>query len=123
MKYFLATLGTAYILLAAWCSLLPASTSKAVGFDLQMGAGQSEYLVIYGGLQLALGFLFLWPMFRQEVAQFSLGACVLVHACLVFFRSLGFVLYAGIGGLTVGLAIVEWLIFLFAASLLYRSRH
>lgn len=42
-RIFLAIVGLAYILLAAWCSLMPDKTSKAVGFTLQPGSGQSEF--------------------------------------------------------------------------------
>ncbi len=49
-RIFLAIVGAAYILLAGWCSLMPDKTSKAVGFTLQPGSGQSEFLTVYGGL-------------------------------------------------------------------------
>lgn len=65
-RAFLAFVCAAYVLLAVWCAVLPSQTANSVGFTLRAGSGQSEYLVIYGGLQLALGLVFLWPLLHRE---------------------------------------------------------
>ena len=111
-RSFLALVGLAYIVLAAWCTLAPAKTSKAVGFSLAGPGGQSEFLTVYGGLELALGIVFLWPLFRPEATVFSLFVCLVLHACLVLFRAAGFVLYSGFPATTYYLAATEWGIFL-----------
>ena len=47
-RIFLALVGLACIALAVCCSVLPESTSShAVGFSLQSGSGQSEFLRVY----------------------------------------------------------------------------
>ncbi|WP_417388824.1 DUF4345 family protein [Gimesia sp.] len=111
-RFFLAIVGLVYLLLALWCSVDPASTSRSVGFTLQPGSGQSEFLVIYGGLELALGIIFLWPLWQREVTRYALVACVIIHGCLVLFRSIGFFVFTGIGSTTYSLGVGEWLIFL-----------
>jgi len=65
-RIFLAIVGAAYLVLAGWCALMPDKTSRAVGFSLQTGSGQSEFLTVYGGLQLSLGLAFLWPLLRPS---------------------------------------------------------
>lgn len=82
-------------MLAVWCAASLAKTSRSVGFDLQPGSGQSEYFVIYGGLQLALGLVFLWPHIRPEAEPFALTTCLIVHAAIVLFRTASFFLYPG----------------------------
>jgi hypothetical protein len=119
-RIFLAVVGIAYILLAAWCALLPEKTSKAVGFTLQAGQGQSEFLTVYGGLELALGIIFLWPLYRPEQVAFSLLVCLVIHGCLVLFRTVAFVIYSGFPTTTYLLAATEWVIFLAAAFLFWR---
>jgi len=114
-KIFLACVGVAYIALAFWCGFLPGSTSKAIGFELKPGSGQSEYFVVYGGLQLALGIAFLWPLCRSQDLPLCLGLCLLIHASLVLFRSISFLLYREIGITTYALAGVEWGILLLSA--------
>jgi hypothetical protein len=97
--------------------MVPATTSRSIGFELKPGSGQSEYLVIYGGLKLALGCVFLWPLYRSRDLPFCLGVCLLVYACLVLFRTIGFFAFTGIGTTTYALAVVEWVILLAAARL------
>lgn len=121
-KVFLAIVGATYVLLAIWCAILPTKTSQAIGFDLMPGSGQSEYLVIYGGLQLALGLIFIWPLFKNDAITSSLSVCMLVHGCIVSFRTISFFLYSGIGNMTNILAVMEWIIFLTAAYLLWQMR-
>lgn len=111
-RIFLAVVGAAYLILAVWCSVRPAQTSQSVGYSLTPGSGQSEFLVVYGGLELGLGIVFLIPLFHPETTWFALIACLIIHACLVLFRSTSLFLYSGIQTTTYVLAVVEWLIFL-----------
>ncbi|RLS28737.1 MAG: DUF4345 domain-containing protein [Planctomycetota bacterium] len=122
VRIFLAIVGAAYLILAGWCALMPDKTSRAVGFTLQTGSGQSEFLTVYGGLQFALGMAFLWPMFRPSEVALPLLLCLLIHGCLVAFRTLSFVLYNGIPATTYYLAATEWIIFLGAAVSYWRIR-
>ena len=78
-RIFLALVGAAYLVLAAWCAILPETTSNSVGFTLQPGAGQSEFLTVYGGLQLAIGLAFLWPLYRPSEIRLPLFLCLLIH--------------------------------------------
>lgn len=111
-RIFLAVVGTAYIVLAIWCASRPDATANAVGFELISGSGQSEYFVVYGGLELALGIAFLWPLRRAEDTVGALRLCCLVHSCLVVFRTVSFFQFSGISRTTYTLAAVEWLILL-----------
>jgi hypothetical protein len=120
-RIFMAIVGVIYILLAVWCSLVPQKTSKAVGLDLQPGQGQSEFLTVYGGLQIALGFVFLWPVYRPEEVNFSLFLCLTIHGCLVLFRTASFFLYKGFSTTTYFFALTEWIVFLGAAILSWRK--
>ena len=114
-KIFLAVVGVAYIVLAAWCAIRPDQTSSSVGFELNSGAGQSEFPVVYGGLELALGLAFLLLLVREEYLPFALLLCLIFHVCLVVFRTISFAMFAGIPSTTYILAGVEWVI-LFGAD-------
>jgi hypothetical protein len=113
-KIFLALVGVLYAGLAVWCSVAPGVTSEKVGFALKPGSGQSEFLVIYGGLELALAMIFFLPLFRNDFLGSSLLACVIVHASLVAFRTIGFFLFRDIQPLTYRLAAGEWVILILA---------
>ncbi len=100
---------------------MPVQTSQFVGFDLKPGSGQSEFLVIYGGLEMALAVVFLLPLVRPKQLENSLLVCLIVHACLILFRSVSFFLYTDISPMTRQLALCEWLIFLGAAGLAWKE--
>lgn len=111
-KALLALIGVLYLSLAIWCSVSPDETSRKVGFQLLPGSGESEFLVVYGGLELGLALLFLMPLIRGDSLAYSLLACVLIHGSLVAFRTVSFFLYSGIGSMTYNLAVGEWVIFI-----------
>ncbi len=80
------------------------------GVRPQTGSGQSEYLVVYGGLQLALGLTFLVPLLHPEKARDILMFSILLHAVLVLFRTISLGLFSGINNTTYILAVIEWAI-------------
>lgn len=121
-KVFLAAIGFLYVYLAIWCSVQPVETSRLVGFQLLPGSGQSEFLTVYGGLEMGLALILLWPLFRPEAAQQALINCTLIHGCLVVFRTAGFVIFSGIEPMTWKLAGGEWVIFIVGCLLLFWSR-
>lgn len=120
VRSFIACVGLLYLVLAFWCAFSPEATSQSVGFTLQSGSGQSEFLTVYGGLELGLGILFLLPLFKQEYLRFSLLTCVIIHGSLVFFRTIGFFIYSGFESITFNLAAGEWLIFVISLVLWLR---
>lgn len=111
-RILLAVIGAMYVALGVWCAVQPARTSRAVGLDLHPGAGQSEFLTIYGGLEVGLGVAFLLPLVWSSLERNMLIACLCVHAGIVLFRTIGFALYPGIPKTTVLFAAVEWFILL-----------
>jgi hypothetical protein len=113
-RTFVIAVGALYVLFAAWCTIQPQRTAEAIGFRVQPGSGESEYMVVYGGLQLALGLMLLAPTWRAELTQVALQACIILHGCLVLFRLLSLVRYSGITQPTYYLAGLEGLILVLA---------
>ena len=62
------------------------------------------------------------PLYKSEEVAFPLLACLVVHACLVMFRTIGFFIYTGFETTTYVLAAIEWIIFLGAAALFFLKR-
>ncbi|GAA4426930.1 hypothetical protein [Bremerella cremea] len=117
-RIFLAVVGVAYMFLGVWCASAPGQTSNSVGFDLQKGSGQSEFFVVYGGVELAWGLIFLLPLIMHDATRPLLIGCVLIHGLSVIFRAISFGIFSDIGTTTYVLAAVEWVIFLASAGLL-----
>lgn len=120
-RIYLAILALLYLILAAWCSWSPATVSEKAGLRLTPGAGQSEFLTVYGGLELGLALAFIVPVFRPEATQTVLLICVLIHGSLVVFRTASFLLYAGFTSTTYTLACCEWLLFVSSLIISYWS--
>ena len=120
-KIFLTLVGGLYVFLGIWCSFLPGRASKTVGFELTPGSGQSEFLTVYGGLEVGMGLIFLWPLLKPGETEFALKACLIIHACLVLFRSIGFAAFQNFDPATYKLAIGEWVILLASAYLWWRT--
>ena len=121
-KTFLALVGIMYLGLAIWCTVSPVVTSEKLGFELKPGSGQSEFLVIYGGLELGMALIFLLPLLREDCVVGSLLACVIIHACLVAFRMYSLFAYSDISAMTYQLAIGEGVILFFSVVCLFLSR-
>lgn len=121
-RIFLAIVGVIYLLLALWCALQPAKTADSIGFALRPGSGQSEYFTVYGGLQLALGLVFLLPLVRPELLSASLLVCLLVHGSLAIMRAISLVAYSGVANPTWYFAATEWVLFLATLGVWWKSR-
>jgi len=120
-RIFLSIVGVIYVILAGWCAIQPQRTADSIGLTLQEGSGQSEYLTVYGGMQLAAGLLFLWPLLRPDATPWMLATCITIHACLVLFRTTGFLLFSGISPITYVFAGIEWAVFLGSAFILWMT--
>jgi hypothetical protein len=121
-KIFLAVVGLLYLALAIWCSIDPKTTSEKIGFELQPGSGQSEFVTVYGGLELGMALIFFLPLAWKESTKFALTGCLLMHASLVLFRTLAYFRFEGIDSFTHRLAIGEWVILLASIAFLLTLR-
>jgi len=121
-KIFLTVVGIIYLGFAVWCTAKPVETAAALGLKLDPGSGQSEYVTVYGGFQLALAILFLYPWLDASVLSCSLFTCLVMHGCLVLMRTVGFFLFTGIRPMTMGFAASEWVVFLIAGMLWWWKR-
>jgi hypothetical protein len=117
-KFFLTFVGLVYLALAIWCTFDSETTSQKVGFALNGGSGQSEFVTVYGGLEFALALVLLMPWVWNESTRFALVSCTLVHASLVIFRTFAYFRFEGIEPFTHRLAIGEWVILLASIAML-----
>lgn len=107
-----------YLALGAWCAVKPASTAKALGFVQMDNAGRTEFLTIYGGLQMGLGAFFAvcagFAAYRLSGIVFA----VLLYSGIVMFRLGAMWRIAPIAPNTRLLATFEVLLLLGAVALL-----
>ncbi len=121
LKVYLYFNAAMYAVLAAWCTLLPAQTSAAVGFQVLDKSGQSEYLVIYGGLQLGMAFLFAWFAWTSQPRN-GLVLSLAFYAPIVVYRTFTLASLWPVQPTTAVLAVLEWFL-LAAAVILWKRQH
>jgi hypothetical protein len=96
-RVILGVIGTLYGLVGLWCAVKPEDTAKSIGFTGLEPGGRSEYLAVYGGLQLGLALVYLAAALRPEYTRAGLGVCILTHAAMVACRGLGYATISGLG--------------------------
>ncbi|MGH8062937.1 MAG: DUF4345 domain-containing protein [Pseudoxanthomonas sp.] len=110
-----------YALLAAWCTLYPARTAAAVGYQVLSKSGQSEYLVVYGGLQWGMAFLFAYFAWTGQ-ARNGLVVALAFYVPIVLYRAFTLARLWPVEPATLVLAVLEWLLLIGGAVLWLRLR-
>ena len=110
-----------YLLFAVWCTFAPARTATAVGYATLTRSGQTEYLTIYGGLQLGLAVLFAWFAWTQQMRT-GLVLAMALYVPIVLYRSVGLVRWWPVETTTLLLAATEWLMLVAALWLWWQGR-
>ena len=109
-----------YALFALWCTLAPGPTAGAIGYTTLTAGGRSEYLVVYGGLELGLAIAF-WMLARNPAwNRAGLVVAAALYAPIVAYRAVTLVRYWPVGPVTLGTAVLE-IALLAAALVLLRS--
>ena len=110
-----------YLLFAVWCTFGMSRTAPAMGFTALSNSGRSEYLAIYGGLQVGLAIAF-WLLGRNESwhGQGILFAIAL-YAPIVLFRLISLARFWPVGTVTLCTAALE-VVLLLVALWLHFSR-
>ncbi|MGD9688315.1 MAG: DUF4345 family protein [Phycisphaerales bacterium] len=109
-----------YVVFAIVCAIWPEKTANFVGFAFKSGSGRSEYVAVYGGLEMAMGLFFLVAGVSEKWQHAGLLFAVLLYACLVLFRAPTLVLVSGIERQTFILAAAELVLGVIAAILWFR---
>lgn len=75
-----------YAVFAAWCALKVEGTSRSLGYTSLNASGYSEYLTVYGGLQIGLAVFFAWTAWRPELQRTGLVLAIALYAPIVLMR-------------------------------------
>ena len=107
-----------YAVFALWCTLRHVETARAVGFALPGPSGHSEYLVVYGGLQMGLAMFYAWLAYQPALHRTGIVFSLMLYAPIVAYRLATLFLHGPVGTLTKAVAALE-VALLAAALLLY----
>ncbi len=109
-RLVLFIIGMVYTSLGLWCTILPVETSSSLGFKF-FDSGIVEYVVVYGGLEVGLGFPMLIASFKPVLFSGVYFMTTLFSLCLPVFR-LFMIFSHGMTTTLVILFIIEIIIFI-----------
>lgn len=116
--YFNAAL---YALFAAWCTFAPSQTAKSVGYEAFSRSGVSEYLVVYGGLQLGLGIFFFYCA-KAGNQRVGLAFALAIYGPIVIYRWATLARQWPVAATTLFVGLLETVMLLGALALWWRAR-
>lgn len=107
MKAYLLVNSALYAIFALWCTLKATNTASNLGYVGLNNSGRSEYLVIYGGLQVGLAVMFY--LLARDVAFHKLGIMISigVYAPIVLYRLLTIWKFAPVSTMTLYVGALE----------------
>jgi hypothetical protein len=122
MALYLWTNSALYLCFAIWMTLSPASTAKAVGYLSLSPSGRSEFLVIYGGLQLGLAAFFGLCAYRPSMSGAGVWLAVLLYAPIALYRVTTVIRFWPVERTTLVVGGLEVALFVWALILMARVR-
>jgi len=108
-----------YFGFAVWCTLSPSATSTNLGYQALSNSGRSEYLVIYGGLQLGLAVIFFILARNASYLRLGIIASVALYAPIVLFRAFTVIQNWPVASLTIATGCLEAALLIAAVGLFY----
>ncbi len=103
-----------YFVLAVVCTVRPSPTASGIGFVELNHSGRSEYLVVYGGLQLGLACFYFLLARDPASTRIGLLLSLLLYAPMVAYRTVSLWIYWPTSAVTLGTAALEILLLLWA---------
>lgn len=88
-----------YAVFAAWCTFKPGSTAASMGYARLEPSGRSEYLVVYGGLQLGLAAVFAYCARTGEL-RVGLLLALALYVPIVAYRLVTVARFRPVGATT-----------------------
>ena len=107
-----------YCLFALWCTFQKEQTSLASGFTGINNSGWSEYLVVYGGLQLGLAAFFLYLALNSELNKAGLIFSLFLYLPIVVYRVVSIYKYWPVSPTTLAIAGMEIALLIWVSTLM-----
>lgn len=96
-----------YVVLAAWCTLAPDKTSGSIGYRFEHASARSEYLVVYGGLDLGLALFYFVAGLDPSLHRAGIIFSMCLYACLAVYRLVTVIAIRGVGTFPLAMLAVE----------------
>ena len=122
MAVYLYANALMYLVFAGWMTFSPWRTAAAVGYETLSRSGKSEYLVVYGGLQLGLAAFFAVTALSAQTHRLGLLFALCLYASIVAYRVVTVIKFWPVEATTLWVGALEVALLLIAIALLLLSR-
>jgi hypothetical protein len=99
-----------YLLFAMWCTAAPLSTALNLGYLSLSAGGHSEYLVIYGGLQVGLAILFYLMARHADHVRLGILVSLGLYGPVVIYRAITVAAHSPVSFITGATGFLEFLL-------------
>ena len=110
-----------YLGFAVWCTVLPTKTAEAIGFAFSKASGKSEYVTVYGGLEMGLALFFLFAALSPSLRTAGIVFALVLYGCLALWRIGTVLTIDGLGTFPYVMLSIEVTFTLIAAALYFRA--
>lgn len=96
-----------YAIFGVWCLVAPTTTARTLGYSVLAASGESEYRVVYGGLQIGMALFFAYCARANDRA--GLVFAVALYVPIVLVRAIT-VMKFPVSSMTLGVGALEALL-------------
>ncbi len=106
-----------YVVFAVWCTIAARTTATNLGFESLTNSGRSEFLVVYGGLQLGLGLAFAYFANQAALHRTGMLFALAVYGPIVAYRAVTVITFRPVQPTTIAVGSLEAVMLATAAYL------
>jgi hypothetical protein len=122
MALYLYVNAALYLLFAVWSTLTPLKVATNIGYEVLSASGRSEFLVVYGGLELGLAALFAYTAANPQLQRPGLLIALFFYAPIVAYRVITVVKFWPVRPMTLYVGSLEATLLLWGLVLLMLNR-
>ncbi len=86
MALYLYVNAALYLLFAVWSTVSPLKTARTIGYEALSTSGRSEFLVVYGGLELGMAAMFAYMAATPQLQRPGVLIALLFYVPIVLYR-------------------------------------
>jgi hypothetical protein len=87
-KAYLIVNSISYLVFALWCLFKPADTAQGLGYSFLNNGGKTEYMTVYGGMELGFCAFFALSAFYPKLMEAGLIFAVCLYLGLMLVRTI-----------------------------------
>jgi len=122
MAIYLWLNAVAYLFLAIYCTVRADASARGLGYTSLNSSGQSEYLVIYGGLQFGLALAFALMARSHDLHRVGIQFALCLYVPIVVYRVITVLRFWPVQSMTLGVAALEVVLLIAAIALWWNQR-